>query len=215
MEATDFKRIRVKICGFTRVQDAQMAALMGVDAVGLVFYSPSPRNVSVASALEIVRALPPFVTKVGLFVDPEYDEVETILDQVSIDLIQFHGDETADFCGGFSKPYLKAIRMQDGIELEQEAAHFSNAVGLLLDAYHPDVHGGTGLSFDWNQAAKALDLPIILAGGLTSGNIRRAVSISNPYGVDVSSGVEFAKGKKDLNKMAAFMKEVNDFERTS
>jgi len=188
---------------------------MGVDAVGLVFYPPSPRNVLVDEALEIVRALPPFVTKVGLFVDAEQEEVEAVLGQVPIDLIQFHGDESADFCGGFEKPYIKAIRMQDGVDLEQKAAYFSGAVGLLLDAYHPDAHGGTGLSFDWNQAAKSLDLPIILAGGLTPENIRQAVSISNPYGVDVSSGVEFAKGKKDVEKMAAFMKEVNDFERTN
>ncbi|HLF96746.1 MAG TPA: phosphoribosylanthranilate isomerase [Methylococcaceae bacterium] len=202
-------RTRVKICGFTRAEDARIAAHLGADALGLVFYPSSPRHVSVEQARAIVAALPAFVTVVGLFVEAAADEVQAVREAVRLDLLQFHGDEPPEYCRSFGAPYLKAVRMREGVEISALARDYRDAAGLLLDAWHPDEKGGTGLSFDWARARKACGLPIVLAGGLTAGNVAQAIRVARPYAVDVSSGVEAKKGIKDANKMAAFMREVN------
>jgi phosphoribosylanthranilate isomerase len=198
-------RTRVKICGFTRVGDAVYAARLGVDAIGLVFYAPSPRNVPIKLAIEIVKALPAFVTVVALFVDEQETLIRNVLEQVPIDCLQFHGDETPEACRIYGKRYIKAIRMQGSIDIPEIAKRYGDADGLLLDAYHPGVKGGTGNRFDWDLIPKRCELPMILAGGLEAANVKRAVEKVRPYAVDVSSGVEAEKGIKDKAKMAAFM----------
>ena len=206
-------RTRVKICGFTRVEDAVCAASLGVDAIGLVFYPPSPRNVDIEQAVEIVKALPAFVSVVALFVDEQESRIREVLESVSIDCLQFHGDESADACRLYGKRYMKAVRMQDGIDISALALHYHDAAGLLLDAYHPGAKGGTGSQFDWNRIPEHCELPIVLAGGLDENNARQAVQTVRPYAVDVSSGVEVKKGVKDALKMAAFIREVNEGDR--
>jgi phosphoribosylanthranilate isomerase len=198
-------RIRIKVCGITRPEDAQHAAALGVDAIGLVFYAPSPRAVTVQQASAVVAALPPFVTVVGLFVNATPDELRNVLDQVPIDVLQFHGDESPEDCEGCNRPFIKAIRMRDGVDLQAEAKRFASASGLLLDAYQPGVPGGTGESFEWSRAPQGLGKPIILAGGLTPANVGEAISVVQPYAVDVSGGVEVQKGIKDWGKMADFV----------
>jgi phosphoribosylanthranilate isomerase len=207
-------RTRVKICGFTRVEDAVLAAQLGVDAVGLVFYPRSPRYVSITQAARIVQALPPFTTVVGLFVDAEPAHINTVLTQVSLDCLQFHGDELPEACTLYGKPYIKAIRVQTDTNITALAETYQSASGLLLDAYHPETKGGTGLSFDWSLMPEHCALPIILAGGLLPDNAKSAVQHYKPYALDVSSGVEIAKGVKDGAKMAAFLKEVNEGDRS-
>jgi len=202
-------RTRVKICGFTRVEDAVAAARLGVDAIGLVFYPPSPRNVTIEQAGCIVRALPAFVTVVGLFVDADPDWVRQVLGEVAIDCLQFHGAETPDACRIYRKPYIKAIRMTPGIDLSDYEQDYADAAGLLLDAYHPGVQGGSGSGFDWDLIPRAHSMPIILAGGLSAENAAQAVRQVRPYALDVSSGVEAGKGVKDTGKMAAFIRITN------
>ena len=201
--------IRIKICGITRVEDALAAARLGADAIGLVFYAPSPRAVAVDQAAAIVRALPPFVTTVGLFVNAGDAEVNAVLQRVPIDLLQFHGDESPDDCAGFPRPYIKALRMRAGLDLVAEMARFKSAQGILLDTYQPDAPGGTGQIFDWSDVPAGLKQPIILAGGLTPDNVAAAIDSVHPWAVDVSGGVESGKGIKDSGKMAAFVKAVN------
>jgi len=201
-------RTRVKICGFTRVEEAVYAAYAGVDAIGLVFYPPSPRHVDLDQAISIVNALPAFTSVVALFVDEQETKIRHILDKVSIDCIQFHGDELPETCRAFGKRYIKAIRMTDKVNLKVLAEHYYDADALLVDAYHPDSKGGTGNSFDWDLLPNQCDLPIILAGGLDVDNVESAISTIKPYAVDVSSGVEIKKGIKDTQKIAAFMKAV-------
>lgn len=208
-----FMRTRVKICGFTRVEDAVCAAQLGVDAIGLVFYPPSPRHVGIEQAVEIVKALPAFVTVVALFVDEQESRIREVLAQVPVDCLQFHGDESADACRLYGKRYMKALRMQDGIDIPGLALHYHDAAGLLLDAYHPGAKGGTGSRFDWNRIPKHCQLPIVLAGGLDENNARQAVQTVRPYAVDISSGVEVEKGVKGALKMAAFIREVNEGDR--
>lgn len=203
-------RTRIKICGITRVEDGLMAARLGADAIGLVFAAKSPRRVDPARAAEIVRALPPFVASVALFVNPDPAEVAAVLAEVRPDLLQFHGEETAAFCQSFSLPWMKAIRVRPETDLLQCAADFAAARGLLLDAYSPDAHGGTGHRFDWSLIPAALPLPVVLAGGLDAGNVAEAVRAVRPWAVDVSSGVEAAKGIKDAAKVAAFISEVRN-----
>ncbi len=203
-------RTRVKICGFTRPEDAVTAAYLGVDAIGLVFYPPSPRNVDIAQALEIVKALPAFVSVVALFVDEKPTKIREVLDQVAIDCLQFHGDESAADCRLYNKPYMKAVRMQDNTDLSALAMQYYDAAGLLLDAFHPDAKGGTGRQFDWGLIPQQCDLPIILAGGLAPENASMAIQSIKPYALDVSSGVEVKKGVKDADKMAAFIMQVNE-----
>jgi phosphoribosylanthranilate isomerase len=200
-------RTRVKICGITRHQDADFAAESGVDAIGLVFYPPSPRAISFAQAKTITADLPPFVSKVALFVDPEKDLVSRCLDDVSVDIIQFHGNETPEFCQQFNLPYLKAVRMREDTDLSEIAAHYSSASALLLDTYQPGIPGGTGKTFDWSLIRR-INKPIILAGGLDVTNVREAIHQVQPYAVDVSGGVESDKGIKSHEKISTFMREV-------
>ncbi len=207
-------RVRVKICGITSVEDALAAAQLGADAIGLVFYPQSPRAVAVAQARQIALALPPFVTVVGLFVDAKPSEIEAVLQQVPLDLLQFHGAETPADCARFGRPYIKAIRMTEGVDLEREAERFHTAKGLLVDAYVPGAPGGTGQCFSWELLPKALSKPLILAGGLGPNNVRAAIEQVRPWAVDVSSGVECAKGIKDPIKMAKFLREVRDGDST-
>lgn len=200
---------RIKICGITRPEDALHAAALGADAIGLVFYAASPRAVSAAQARAIVDALPPFVTTVGLFVDATAEEVRGVLDQVPLDLLQFHGDEAPDYCASFARPYIKAIRMREDVDLVREAERFATARGLLLDAYRPGVPGGTGEVFAWERVPAGLSRPIVLAGGLDASNVADAIRQVQPYAVDVSGGVEAEKGIKDAAKMAAFVAAVH------
>ena len=207
-------RTRVKICGFTRSEDAQAAAGLGVDAIGLVFYPPSPRNVNIAQAKRIIDALPPFVSVVGLFVDEQPQRVVEILNSVRIDLLQFHGEESPDYCKAFDRAYIKAIRMKPETDLQRISSIYCSSSGLLLDADDPMAKGGTGKGFDWAMVPSACTLPVILAGGLNPGNAKAALRQVKPYGLDVSSGVEAGKGIKDKYKMAAFIKEVLDFDQS-
>lgn len=206
-------RTRVKICGFTRAEDAVYAAQLGVDAIGLVFYPPSPRNIDIDQALKVVNALPAFVSVVALFVDERESRIREVLERVPIDCLQFHGDESAEACRIYGKRYMKAVRMEDGIDIADLALQYHDAAGLLLDAYHPGAKGGTGSRFDWNRIPEHCALPIILAGGLDINNARQAVQTVKPYALDVSSGVEAEKGVKDALKMAAFIREVNEGDR--
>jgi phosphoribosylanthranilate isomerase len=200
-------RTRVKICGITRQQDADFAAESGADAIGLVFYPPSPRAISFAQANTITANLAPFVSKVALFVDPEADLVSRCLDELSVDILQFHGDESPDFCQQFEVPYLKAVRMRDDINLQQVAEDYSTASALLLDTYQPGLPGGTGKTFDGSMIQR-VNKPIILAGGLHASNVLQAIHQVQPYAVDVSGGVESDKGIKSHEKISTFMREV-------
>ncbi|SFM67337.1 phosphoribosylanthranilate isomerase [Halopseudomonas yangmingensis] len=200
--------VRIKICGITRVEDALAAAEAGADAIGLVFYAPSPRAVDAQQAAAIVRALPPFVTSVGLFVNATEAEVRGVLAEVPLDLLQFHGDEPEEFCLRFSRPYLKAIRMRDDLDLQAQAANWPSASGILLDSYTPGVPGGTGETFDWQRIPQQHDWSLVLAGGLRVDNVQTAIAECRPWAVDVSGGVEQAKGIKDVEKIKAFIREV-------
>lgn len=200
--------VRIKICGITRIEDALAAAKAGADAIGLVFHAASPRAVSVEQAAAIVRALPPFVTSVGLFVDASKERVEQVLSQVPLDLLQFHGDEPDVFCQGFARPYLKALRVQAGDDLNALAARWPGASGILLDSYKPGVPGGTGETFDWSMIPAQRDWNLVLAGGLNPDNVRQAMDRAAPWAVDISGGVESSKGIKDVSKINAFIREV-------
>ncbi len=201
---------RIKICGITRVEDGLAAAQAGADAIGLVFVGKSPRHVTPEQAREIARALPPFVSTVALFVNPTAAEVEAVLKTVRPDVLQFHGEETADFCRAFGVPYLKAFRVRPGADLLQSAALYADAQGWLLDAWSEAAHGGTGERFDWDLIPRDLSRPVVLAGGLTAANVAAAVATVRPWAVDVSSGVESSKGIKDAVKIAAFIKEIRN-----
>ena len=205
-------RTRVKICGLTRPEDAQAAVHAGVDAIGLVFYPPSARAVNWEEAAQLTQGLSPFVTVVGLFVNPLGEEVERVIQNTRIDLLQFHGDESDGFCSGFGKPYMKAIRMKSGLDLRIEISRYPGSSGILLDAWHPEEQGGTGETFDWKRVPAELKSSIVLAGGLTVSNVSLALAEVQPYAVDVSSGVEEKKGIKDAAKMMAFLKEVEDYD---
>jgi phosphoribosylanthranilate isomerase len=202
-------RTRVKICGITRLEDAQAAVRLGADAIGLVFYPPSPRYVSPQQAAAIVDQLPPFVTRVGLFVDASREQVAEILSDIPLDLLQFHGEESAAACGGHGRPWIKAIRMRESVDIEQMMDHYHEASGLLLDTYQAGIPGGTGRAFDWERIPPELASQIILAGGLNPHNVEQAIRQVHPYAVDVSGGVEAAKGIKDADKMAAFIAGVS------
>ncbi len=199
---------RIKICGITREQDARAAVASGANALGLVFYEKSPRHVTPEQGARIAAAVPPFVTVVGLFVNASADEVRSVLGCVPLHILQFHGEETPEFCAQFGRHYLKAVRVKPGVDLVQYAARYSSAQGLLLDAYVEGTHGGTGASFDWGLIPGDLPLPVVLSGGLNPENVAQAVEQVRPYAVDVSSGVEAAKGIKDAAKVAAFINEV-------
>ena len=200
---------RVKICGLTRPEDIDGAVQFGADALGLVFYEPSPRSVSLDQAAELVKRVPAFMSVVGLFVNPSRQEVEAVLERVPLDLLQFHGDESADFCASFGRRWIKAIRVREAGQIEAAFEEFHNASGLLVDAWDPDRYGGTGKSFNWDLIPDYRPLPIILAGGLSSDNVFAAVKEVKPWAVDVSGGVEQGKGIKDIQKISHFIKEVH------
>jgi phosphoribosylanthranilate isomerase len=187
-----------------------MAVEAGADAIGLVFYPPSPRNLSLDLARAIVAAMPPFVTVVGLFVDPAQEQVAAVLRECGLGLLQFHGDEAPDFCRCFRRPYLKAVRVRPGADLVQYLEPYHDAQGWLLDAYHDRLYGGTGETFDWKLIPRSLARPLVLSGGLTPDNVAAAVRLLRPWAVDVSSGVEAAKGVKDAAKIAAFIAGVKN-----
>lgn len=201
------QRTRVKICGITRDEDLAVAVAAGADAVGFVFYPPSPRYLPIERAIVLARCVPPFVTRVGLFVNAEAHFVRETLAQVPLDLLQFHGDEDAHYCEQFGRTYLKAARMRPEIDLLEFARAFPTAQGLLLDTWST-AYGGTGQTFDWSLIPENPPLPIILSGGLHAGNVGEAVRRIRPWAVDVSSGVEQTKGIKDAAKIAAFIAAV-------
>lgn len=204
-------RTRVKICGLTSVEDAILASQLGADGVGLNFYPSSKRFISVTEAVHICRALPALVSAVGLFVNPTEAEVESILKQVHLDCLQFHGDETPQFCGSFGLPYMKAIRVREGLDLDREIARFTNSSAILLDSYDKQSAGGTGTRFDWAIAKEVVAAGhdrIVLAGGLDASNVTEAIRLVQPYAVDVSSGVESAPGVKCPERMQSFFNEV-------
>ena len=203
-----YNRTRVKICGITNVKDAISAVNAGADAIGLVFYAPSPRFVTIEQAQQIVAAMPPFVSVVALFVNALPIEIKTVLAQVRIDIVQFHGDETRSDCEQIKLPYYKAIRVKADTNLLQYEAEFSSAKALLLDTYSDAAFGGTGQVFDWGLVPQNLTKPVILAGGLTAENVALGIKQVRPYAVDVSGGVERTKGVKDVAKIAAFMHAV-------
>ena len=204
-------RTRIKMCGITSVADMQLAVSAGADAIGLVFYPPSPRCVSVEQAAEILKAMPAFVTSVALFVNPEPAFVQTVIEQTQVDLLQFHGDESPAFCQQFDRPYIKAVRMQAETDLQALATAYASAQGLLVDTYKKGVPGGTGESFNWQwlPEPETLSLPLILAGGLNPENVKQAIEIVRPWAVDVSGGIEASPGKKSQQKVVEFVKAVN------
>ena len=197
-------RTRIKVCGITRAEDGAAAAAAGADAIGLVFYAASPRAISVAQATALVAALPPLVTRVGLFVNPDPVWVREVLAAVALDLLQFHGDESAELCRAFGRPYLKALRMRPDCDIGAQMHAYGDASGILLDAWHPAAYGGTGESFDWQLIPNQRPRPLLLAGGLDPDNVAAAVSAVRPYAVDVSSGVEQRPGIKDAARIDAF-----------
>lgn len=202
-------RTRIKICGITREQDVDAAVAAGADALGFVFYPQSPRHLEVERAAALVRRVPPFVTRVGLFVNPDPQTLADTLAAVPLDVVQYQGDETPEFCEGFGRPYVKVARMRPGIDLVEFARAYPSARGLLLDAY-VESYGGAGQMFDWSLVPKGLPLPVVVAGGLTAANVGSAIRQLRPWGVDVSSGVEAAKGIKDAAKINAFVAAVKD-----
>ena len=206
---------RVKICGITRPDDGRHAARAGADAIGLVFYPPSPRYVSPRQAADIVAALPPFVTTVGLFVDAPPEQIAALLEQVPLDMLQFHGDESPEYCAAFQRPWIKALRMRDGVDPRAEADRYgaAGARGLLVDSYVPGVPGGTGERFDWDRLPADPSLPLVLAGGLDPANVAEGVRRVRPWAVDVSGGVEVLGvdgrrqgGIKDPGAVSAFIR---------
>ena len=198
--------MRVKICGITNVEDAELAVEAGADALGLVFYPPSPRHVSPELAAEIARAVSPFAVLTGLFVDAHPDQVEQTLKQVPLNLLQFHGDETAHYCRQFNRPYIKALRMKPDLDPLEAMVPYADARGFLLDAYRRGVPGGTGDTFDWQRVPQSSERPIVLAGGLNPDNVAQAIRIARPQAVDVSGGVEASPGRKDPHRVRAFIR---------
>ncbi|WP_246624630.1 phosphoribosylanthranilate isomerase [Oceanobacter mangrovi] len=210
MLANAVVRTRTKICGITRPEDAIAVVNAGADALGLVFYPPSPRAVSIEQAQAVAAVVPAFVSITALFVNPTSEQVQSVLDAVRIDLIQFHGDEDDGFCQQFNRPYIKAVRVRQASDMVEACLRFPGALSLLLDSYKPGVPGGTGETFDWSLVPANLTKPIILAGGLTPDNVATAIRDVNPFAVDISGGVEAdgQKGIKDASKIQAFMNEV-------
>nr|WP_315445767.1 phosphoribosylanthranilate isomerase [uncultured Pseudomonas sp.] len=200
--------VRSKICGITRIEDALAAVEAGADAIGFVFYAKSPRAVNVQQVRAIIKGLPPFVTTVGLFVNASRCELGEILDAVPLDLLQFHGDESAEECEDWHRPYIKALRVKAGDDIAAAVDAYPSASGVLLDTYVEGVPGGTGEAFDWSLIPQGLSKPLILAGGLTPENVADAVARVKPYAVDVSGGVEASKGIKDHVKVRAFIDAV-------
>ncbi len=203
--AIQVSEVRIKICGITTIEDALAVVSAGAHALGLVFYANSPRAVTIEQAREIALAVGPFVAVTGLFVNADARFVNNILSQVPLHLLQFHGDENAEYCESFQRPYMKAVRMRPDVDVSKDIDGHPRASGILLDAYRPGVPGGTGDTFDWKRVPRNTRVPIVLAGGLTPTNVVDAVRSTGVYGIDVSGGVESSPGKKDPNKVKAFI----------
>ena len=201
---------RVKICGITDTSAALVASKAGADALGLNFYKPSPRYLEIEQAAVIRKSFSPFVTSVAILVNPDADYVREIISQVQVDLLQFHGEEDDEYCASFGRPYIKAIRVAHSLDLISEEDRYPNSSGVLLDTHVDDIYGGSGMSFDWEKVQYGGHKPVILAGGLDPGNVARALSVAQPFGVDVCSGVETG-GNKDPEKIAAFCDAVRNF----
>jgi phosphoribosylanthranilate isomerase len=200
--------VRIKICGITRPEDARAAADSGADAIGLVFYAASPRGIDAERAAHIALALPPFVTVVALFVDESPRNIERVLEKVPVDVIQFHGSERPGFCAQFGRPWIKALRVRPGLDLDAACRDYREARAVLLDSWQEGVPGGTGRVFDWSIAARELPLPVVLAGGLDKDNVGRAIAQLRPAAVDVSGGVERSPGIKDADRIRGFVAAV-------
>tara|TARA_B110000858_G_scaffold180501_1_gene218124 strand:- start:292 stop:915 length:624 start_codon:yes stop_codon:yes gene_type:complete len=197
--------IKIKICGITNIEDALNASLLGADALGFVFVGKSPRYITPLNTSIIIDALPPFISKVGLFVNPSKEEVEDAIRVAKFDLLQFHGDENEEFCNQFNLPYIKAISVKSEVNLVEYETNYNSASALLLDTYSEKARGGTGTTFDWNLIPAEESKPLIIAGGLNNENITDLLRHTTPYAVDVSGGVELLKGKKDYKKMENFI----------
>lgn len=208
-------RTRIKICGITRPEDARVAIASGADAIGLVFYAPSPRSVTVEQAESIVAEVPPFVSVVALFVDELAGEVSRILNSVHVDLLQFHGDETPEYCRQFHRPWIKALRVRAGVDIGAACDRYPGARGVLLDSWQEGIPGGTGKTFDWQLAPRELSQPLVLAGGLNAQNVGRAIAGLHPVAVDVSGGVEQSPGIKDAEKIRQFTAAVRAADQPS
>ena len=202
------RRTRVKICGITRPEHATAAASAGADAIGLVFYEPSPRCVTIAQARTICRSLPPMVSVVGVFVNPAPRDIDVVVDSVPVDLLQFHGEESPELCAAAARPYVKAVRVRERADILEASERYTDARALLLDTHHDALWGGTGMSFDWSVVPRDVAHPVVLAGGLTPENVVDAIRRVRPFAVDVSGGVERSPGDKDPECMDRFMKEV-------
>lgn len=201
-------RVRIKFCGMTNHEDAQYAAQLGVDAIGLIFYKQSPRAVTITEAKSVVENLPPYISRVAIFVDPDESLVNEILQQISPHYLQFHGHESPDFCRSFGLPYIKAIHIKDEDISSSYEKNYPDACGFLFDAYQEGIPGGTGKVFDWNKLPKNLEKPMILSGGLDPLNVIQAIEQLHPYAVDVTSGIESRPRMKDKTKMKAFVDSV-------
>ena len=206
-------QVKIKFCGITRLEDAEQAVAFGADALGFVFFEGSPRYIDPRAAADIIRQLPPFVCKVGLFVNTETERVTEIATATCIDLVQYHGDETPANCEAGPKAWMKAIRVKKDLDLAAEAARYSRARAIFLDAYDATAYGGTGRQIDWQTIPQGLPRPVILAGGLTADNVAEAIRVVQPYAVDVSGGIESAKGVKDLTQMQRFISAVRGYGR--
>ena len=203
-------RTRLKICGITRPQDADQVVAMGADGLGLIFYPPSPRYVDITTAAAIAAQVPPLTDVIAVFVNPSTDQVDAVLQQVAVGVLQFHGDESADFCNSFGVPYIKTLRVRGPGSLVTDCMGYPDAGAVLLDTHDVSLYGGTGRSFPWHLAREVEQVPVILAGGLTEQTVSEAIRLSGAYGVDVSSGVESSPGIKDANKIARFARAVRD-----
>ncbi len=201
-------KTKIKICGICQTKIANQLINYPIDAIGLVFYDKSPRFVDIKLANAIIEVLPPFVNRVGLFVNARPDFITNVLAEVALDTLQFHGDETQKQCERYQLPFIKAVRVDNSTNLDKVAKHYHQASALLLDTRHSNKYGGTGAVFDWSLIPTKLALPIILAGGLTADNVAKAISQVGPYAVDVSSGVETSLGIKDLTKIEQFINKV-------
>ncbi len=202
------RRVRVKVCGITRPCDARLAGELGADAIGMIFYPPSPRGVNLEQAQSIMAEVAPMLTTVGVFVEPEPGTLESILHALPLDLVQLHGNESPQFCESVGRPYIKAISMREGVDLQDQAARYPGARALLLETHNDKLIGGTGQVFDWQMAKAKIPTPVILAGGLNPSNVAQAIQTVHPACVDANSGVESEPGIKDAAKLAAFIREV-------
>jgi phosphoribosylanthranilate isomerase len=203
-------RTRIKICGITRMQDAHCAVTEGADALGFIFWPSSPRYIRPADARPILKDLGPFVATVGVFVNPSRDEVRHAIDEAGLSTLQFHGEEEPGFCSSFGRPYIKGFKVGEGGDLIKSVPQYAEAAGWLFDAFDPRLVGGTGATFDWNLIPRDLARPLVLSGGLNAGNVAEAIRRVHPFAVDVSSGVEAAKGIKDAAKITAFIQGVRN-----